>query len=396
MGLPRRPKLLARRQRRRLRQSENQVHQLKHVERQEEEQQQQEQQQHHHPPQQLLLQQPRPPRKKAKKEPPPREYSEFMECIDHATIVDWKTTGKLLGTSSDIDLNDEQKKLLYKEVPVTEKGEDEKEAATTKMDPVVSVGSDDSISFRKNWSNTNICSSRAAFARVRLAERKRLQQQQLQTGTKSSADMSNPVLTWSSEENAEQDKVLALLSEGCQTFVREILEKAIFCARQRQNIDGIRLWHEQHVKSKDDDDKKEPSPPPLSLRIGCDVSRQVARATGNATLTCKRMEEALVRQSGLPASARVLNEKTFKEVGSMSELAMRPKLLNGIDNADLSAKRTFEVYGGKHASEPPFGRLPPKKARLEVEDLIGGSNFGLNQGVHQATTTSQSLFPQLL
>jgi hypothetical protein len=43
------------------------------------------------------------------------------------------------------------------------------------------------------------------------------------------------------------------------------------------------------------------SKPPIGLRLGCDVSRQVALAAGNAARTVQRMEEALQRN---PAEKR--------------------------------------------------------------------------------------------
>jgi hypothetical protein len=43
----------------------------------------------------------------------PREYSEFMEMIDHAVDYDWNSAGLLLGNKSDVDLGAEQHKLLY-------------------------------------------------------------------------------------------------------------------------------------------------------------------------------------------------------------------------------------------------------------------------------------------
>ena len=70
--------------------------------------------------------------------------------------------------------------------------------------------------------------------------------------------------------------------------------------------------------------RQQQEPPPLSLRLGCDVPRQVARTEANAALTCKRMEEALERQNDLPARKRVLDDETLEEATSMSEIALRP------------------------------------------------------------------------
>mmetsp|Transcript_2366 Transcript_2366/g.6247 ORF Transcript_2366/g.6247 Transcript_2366/m.6247 type:complete len:220 (+) Transcript_2366:745-1404(+) len=217
----------------------------------------------------------------------------------------------------------------------------------------------------------------------------------------------DPALQWMGEEVAEKDDTLALLSEGCQSFLRGILEKAIYCSRQRQNADGIRLWHDQHVlnqnanKSKGGEAKQpnrakpEPDMPSLSLRLGCDVQRQVARAAGTTALTCKRMEEALGRQSDIAPESRHISKATFAEAHSMSDLAMRPQLKHGVRNADVNAKRAFDrvLRGPDETCEAPFGRLP-KQAKLELIDLSVGMNFSSSVGVHQATatTTSASLF----
>jgi len=214
-----------------------------------------------------------------------------------------------------------------------------------------------------------------------------------------------PEGSWVNEETAEQDKALALLSEGCQLYLKGVLEKAIQCARQRQNLDGIRLWHQQYahgkgitvttasVLSKDSNKKagEKSKKPPLMLRLGCDVSRQVARAQGNAALTVKRMEEALVRQTGVPLRARQLRIDTLCEATSMGDLSWRPPLKKGADAADLHAKRAFEIYGGKEAKDPPLGRVP-KKAKLSVEDFVQGSELASYGGQFHKAHTASSFF----
>ena len=203
--------------------------------------------------------------------------------------------------------------------------------------------------------------------------------------------------SWVNEETAEQDKALALLSEGCQIYLKGVLQKAVQCARQRQNLDGVRLWHQQYAfgkgissitssdgKNKNVDKSKKP---PLALRLGCDVSRQVAQAQGNAALTVKRMEEALDRQSGIPMRVRELNTETMLEATSMGDLSWRPLLKKGVEKADTEAKRSFEVYGGKEAKDPPLGRVP-KKAKLLLEDFVMGSELSVEGPYHKAYTAS--------
>ena len=169
-------------------------------------------------------------------------------------------------------------------------------------------------------------------------------------------------------------------------------------------LDGIRLWHQQYAsipqqkeaskgskdnKEKDDTDNnnKERKKPPLSLRLGCDITRQVAQAHGNAAMTVKRMEEALARQPGVPSRARILNEETLSRARSMDDLAWRPLLKEGPKKADYQAKRSFEIYGGKDAKQPPLGRVP-KKAKLNVDDLIMGSKLSMDSPYHKASTAS--------
>ena len=292
---------------------------------------------------------------------------------------------------------------------------------------------------RPGWGLSNVVSVRAAWARVRLRE---LRQRKLEAASSApviadglltlpkaaptaspqkqeqstppaaataaatvaatssstphvdSSVVSKPEVTegsWEGEEIAEQDKALALLSEGCQIYLKGVLQKAIQCARQRQNLDGIRLWHQQYafnkgsfgVNKSTDKSKK----PPLALRLGCDVTRQAAQAQGNAALTVKRMEEALDRQTGIPARVRELNTETMIEATSMGDLAWRPLLKHGAEKADNQAKRCFEVYGGKEAKDPPLGRVS-KKAKLQVEDFVMGSELTTYGSYHKAYTAS--------
>lgn len=297
---------------------------------------------------------------------------------------------------------------------------------------------------RPGWGSSNVLSARAAWSRVRLGE---LEQRKLEAASSSPTvaagllklpaaappqqqqqDESSPNATeipsttisetpdtdvpgtpkpvaiegsWVDEETAEQDKVLALLSEGCQIYLKGVLQKAIQCARQRQNLDGIRLWHQQYsyskgitvgsnstlskdAKTKSVDKSKKP---PLALRLGCDVSRQAAQAQGNAALTVKRMEEALDRQTDIPMHVRQVSTETLHEATSMGDLSWRPLLKQGVEKADYQAKRSFEIYGGKEAKDPPFGRIP-KKAKLLVEDFVMGSELTVDGPYHKAYTAS--------
>ena len=303
---------------------------------------------------------------------PPREYSELMELVDHAVDYNWTTAALLLGkeAKADINLNDEQKKLLYGEKAIPPKqGLQAAQIASGSAIPP----------YMKGWSKRNVLSSRAAWARVRLTEQKLAREAALANSKKAPvvAGLTLPLsppetaaaevaptiskeAAWFNEEKAEEDKTLALLSEATNIYLKSILEKALTAARQRQNLDGIRLWHLQHL----------PAKPPMSIRLGCDVNRQVSQAAGNAAKTVQRMEEALERQTDVPPQVRDLsNDETLYEASSMADLALRPMLANAAEQADLDGKRSFEVYGGKDSGAAPFGRVP-KKPKIVGRDFI--------------------------
>jgi hypothetical protein len=371
-------------------------------------------------------------------EEPPREYEMFMESIDHAIEYDWTSIGQLLGNKNELNISEEERILLYGDPTLSVVNE--KKTPTPNEDTEMEGSDDPSLDKqgskdkatsetlpRPSWGRKNVVSVRAAWARVRLKEKRARERAKLSSApvvagglltlpgsaekpeskrsstTEPSPD-SVPLAErpWFNEVTAEKDATLALLSEGCQIYLKGVLEKAIQCARQRQNLDGIRLWHQQYAsmaqqketsksskdnKGKDDTDNKDKKKPPLSLRLGCDISRQVAQAHGNAAMTVKRMEEALARQPGIPSRARILNEETLLSVSSMNDLAWRPLLKEGPKKADYQAKRSFEIYGGKEAKQPPLGRVP-KKAKLNVDDLIMGSKLAVESPYHKASTAS--------
>jgi hypothetical protein len=278
---------------------------------------------------------------------PPREYSEFMEMIDHAVNYDYTTAGILLANKSYVDLSTEQRKLLYGSA-----------ASQPKIPP-----NDHTI--RRGWGERNIVTARAAWAKVRLPQLERELKESKSAGPvvagislpSTKTDSTKIRTSWFNEDRAEQDKTLAVLSEATQIYVKQLLDKALHCARQRENLDGIRLWHMQHSGAK----------PPLSLRLGCDVSRQVALADGNAALTVQRMEEALERNPAPRADLK--DPDVLAEASSMGDLACRPKLATAAEKANYSAKRSFEVSGGKDAANaPPFGRVP-KQAKIMAHDF---------------------------
>lgn len=216
---------------------------------------------------------------------------------------------------------------------------------------------------------------------------------------------------WVNEETAEADNVLAILSEGAEIYLRSVLEKALHCARQRQNVDGLRLWHQQQYTntsaspqdilspSTSTSQKRDEDRPALSLRLGCDVLRQVARAAGNAATVCQRAEQALERHQQQQQQRRqnggdddaVVTPEILARASSLSEVALRPRLGQAVALADAEAKRQYDLYGGRDADTlPPFGRLP-KRAKLEVIDFKNGMNFAPpGRRRYRASTNSSS------
>jgi hypothetical protein len=345
-----------------------------------------------------------------------------MNMVDHAiNFPDWTSTALILGQKTHAALSDEQHQLLYSnnasETPQT--------SSTSAIVP------ERSNSFpRPGWSRRNLISARTVWAKVRLREKNVMAKEGISapvvgggglfltmpTSRSPSSSLSQvrtmPATSWYNEDVAEKDATLAVISEATQVYLKSILEKAIHCARQRNNLDGIRLWHRQVISSstvsgagkdgssKSKTDKKssskkqqeqdplEQEPPPLSIRLGCDVQRQLAQAQGNAALTVKRMEEALERQSGIPLEERILSEETLCRATSMSEVALRPRLAKAVEHADRDGKRSFEVYGGRDAAtEPPLGRVP-KMAKLEIQDFQMGMTIGTRPGRYRAAAVS--------
>ena len=325
------------------------------------------------------------------------EYHELMEHVDNAFGFDWTVAGSLLGESMYSTLDEEQKRLLF-------------DSRVSALDSEKSHP--EGISFPlEGWSQRNVISSRVAWARLRLGRnkvasstpanpvvggglldiqhipgKKVITIENASTTAESSAttiDAASSV--WFNEEKAEEDAALAVLSEGAEIYIKSVLEKALHCARQRQNLDGSRLWYQQFTKPGE-------AKPALSLRLGCDVERQLALVAGNAAMTCKRMEEARERQSNVPKRDVVFSHATLSQATSMSDLALRPKLGHAMQDADLTGKRYFEIYGGKNTkNEPPLGRLA-KVAKLEVVDFQTGMAFSPSKRGrrHQAATTSSS------
>ena len=244
----------------------------------------------------------------------------------------------------------------------------------------------------------------------------------LPMNTTSTGTTATTKMAWINDDLAEEDQVLAVLSEGAEIYLRSVLEKALHCARQRQNVDGLRLWHQQYIihnkesssssttaaaspeksdtspdqsgpnRNDKNDAEQQQDRPALSLRLGCNIVRQVARAAGNAATLCHRAEQALRRQQQKqqqPLEGGAVTPEILARASSLSDVALRPRLRQAVEEADAEAKRQFDVYGGRDAEEP-FGRLP-KRAKLEVIDFKNGMNFARpGRRRHRASTNSSS------
>mmetsp|Transcript_2951 Transcript_2951/g.4224 ORF Transcript_2951/g.4224 Transcript_2951/m.4224 type:complete len:387 (+) Transcript_2951:3-1163(+) len=361
-----------------------------------------------------------------------------MEMVDHAVKYDHSNAGLLLSPDlfqSDVNIQEEQWKLLYGDAVSSEtttaanktqhRQQQLPQPATTLQRPAAPVTAAAATSSLlppalRGWGKRNIVSARTAWACVRLPEQQQKQQNALKNriplppttiksnsvtahsvasvgsssesiaattyplSSSSSNTPSSSSTAWFNDEKAEEDITLALLSEATEIYLKTILEGAVSAARSRQNIDGIRLWHQQHVAA----NSITPAPtvpgapstasnnhkqkiPALTLRLGCDVKRQVALAQGNAAKTYQRMEEALSRRkfSSIKNNTSLKDMSTRINATSMSDLSLKPSLSENVSSkADYHAKRSFEVYGGKDSGEPPLGRVP-KKAKITARDF---------------------------
>jgi hypothetical protein len=154
------------------------------------------------------------------KEPPLREYNDLMDLVDHAVDYNWTSAALLLGNEAigDVNLNDEQKKLLYAEKPSL-LGQERKAKLSTapSSQPPASM---------RGWGMRNVLSARGAWARVRLPEQRKQSAEAgiqvpivagLRLPTASQTAPEAPKLTpeaiWFNDKKAEDDATLWLLSD---------------------------------------------------------------------------------------------------------------------------------------------------------------------------------------
>lgn len=358
----------------------------------------------------------------------------LMEMIDHATLIDVKNLPRIFTSNAykiNVDLDEEQRILLYGDKEGQAKVRDITVAATAALDAAVDVDARNKLlreagvpplpttipAMYDGWGTKNVLSVRNAWAKVRLPEsemrcaelkneesdRARREKpmfpqttppvtEEIEGSALPSPPASSPSITadamsiendtanhaWFNESRAEQDPALALLSEATEQLLKSAIEGAIGKARLRLNLDGVRLWHtlQTHAAaahSTNGNDVDRP-PPPASIRLGCDVRRQVALSQGNAAKVYQRMEEAISRRNEDHPPRYDPNdiEQMIFDSTSMGDLSKKPLLKHAAEKADVDAKRKFAVFSGADSANPPFGRVP-KKVVVTGQDLDVGT-----------------------
>ena len=358
------------------------------------------------------------------------QSNKLMDNIDHAVLIDVKSLPNLLSKEykTDVNLDEEQRILLYGDEKRQAKVKDIAKAAAAALDNNVESTSKEASmppgvpplpssipAMLEGWGTKNVVAVRTAWAKIRLPESEAIRVEMEQKQETASAANGEPKLTamrdhlsssgltaptssstqtqeglaaelkieddttnhvWCNESRAEQDPTLAMLSEATEQFLKSAIEKAIGKARLRQNLDGVRLWHTLHAQSVNNASTTNGNsgtgkkPPAALLRLGCDVRRQIALAEGNAAKTYQRMEDAITRQNDTYHSDPSAQDpdKMLMEATSMADLSRKPPLKSASQVADLDAKRKFAVFGGCDSMEPPLGRVP-KKAKVTLQDI---------------------------
>uniref|UniRef100_A0A7S1FSE2 Uncharacterized protein n=1 Tax=Corethron hystrix TaxID=216773 RepID=A0A7S1FSE2_9STRA len=194
-------------------------------------------------------------------------YAEAMEALDGPVTCDFTAAADLLSAQHlpNIELDKEQEALLYG-LPLppkeerSEKQQPQKQAQQPKgkeelslsvppppllpqltKPPNTMLADAEKLIGKTNkfhgWSQRNIVSAKAAWTRIRQANGKMLKV--------SGKDTNKLLPKWEGEEATGSDMLCTLLSEATQIFMRGVLEEAVSAARDRQNIDLMRIWHLQ-------------------------------------------------------------------------------------------------------------------------------------------------------
>jgi hypothetical protein len=119
--------------------------------------------------------------------------------------------------------------------------------------------------------------------------------------------------------------------------LKSVLQQVLHCARQRQNLQGTRLWYPHDTGA---------SKPALVIRLGCDVERSLAQVAGDAGVTCPRREEAPERPSNGPTRDAVFRHQTLSDAAFRSDLTPPPPLGHAMADTPVAGQRHEEGYGG--------------------------------------------------
>jgi len=272
-------------------------------------------------------------------------YAEAMEELDGPVTHVFTSAADLLSTQHlpDVNIDEEQEALLYG--PFSSGDAPTKPSKSMLTEAKESIGKSDTF---QGWGQRNILSASVSWVRIRRFN---------ETIAKGKEKL---LPKWEGEEAAERDITCTLLSEATQIYIRRILEEAVSSARERGNLDLMRIWHLQYG----------PKRPPLALQLGCDITRQIKLATGNVATTVQKMEEALLNSPASHIQSSALEHDVISHSTCMEELSIRLHDDKAIFNARSCAKRNYEFYGGKESGsgDHPFGPIP-KKNKVTVRDI---------------------------
>lgn len=122
----------------------------------------------------------------------------------------------------------------------------------------------------------------------------------------------------------------------------------------------------------------------LTLRLGCDVQRQMSLVDANCCKIYQRLEEAIQRTKEKRNGKNNKRKQPFSEIfynsKSMSELSLQPSFVSSkvIDECNVHAKHSYDVYAGCETTNFPLGRVP-KECTLVVDDFRNIGNFGVKR-----------------
>lgn len=184
-------------------------------------------------------------------------------------------------------------------------------------------------------------------------------------------------------EAAANDPALALLSEALELFVTRLITGAVRSAQA--DLDPIRLLEAQRAAAA----APHVAPPPLAVRIACDLEKQVARQQHAAGMLVRRQELALAERAAAGGAQRPeaasVEARHLDAVPGMAALSRRPALPGRREELDreLQAMAGFVKRGRKHPlGEVPgdgTGRVGRADVKRAAERMAGGGGGEENQ-----------------